>query len=146
MNWLAKYKRDLASLESARVNMIPIDLSKPDELDNISRHLSDIVAPFKGKKLNSQALDQIAKRWWEQWKAEEIASLRKEIKLHLRLMPLYKKLSAAKEPELGELGLLLLRERLQLPLFKKLLQDWMNADSFGITDSAKDPKSTSQPV
>jgi hypothetical protein len=137
MKWLDKYKKDLVALERARLGTLPVDLSKAEELEKIAKELNDIVSPLAGKKIDSQALDFIAGRWWNHWKAAEISSVKKEIKLHLRLMPLYKKLNTRGAAEISEFSRLLLRLRLESPLFKKLIEDYLNRPLDGNPSAAR---------
>jgi hypothetical protein len=63
--------------------------------------LDAILAPLKGKKIDSEAINLIASGWWNLSKARQMASLRKEIKIQLRLMPLCNKLRNGSRAELG---------------------------------------------
>jgi hypothetical protein len=84
VNWLDKYGKDLTSLEKVR-EAFSRDLSTPAGFEAFSQDLDAILAPLKGKKIDSEAINLIASGWWNLSKARQMASLRKEIKIQLRL-------------------------------------------------------------
>ena len=106
MNWLDKYDKDLTSLEKVREEALRGDLSTPEGFEAVSKDFDAILSPLKGMKIDSVAINLIASRWWNLSKARQMASLRKEIKIQLRLMPLYKKLNTSSRAELSAYGLL----------------------------------------
>jgi hypothetical protein len=75
----------------------------------------------RSNAIDSKALDKIAERWWKEYGDAQIASLKKEIQIQLRLMPLYKRLKNAGKLELDEFGLMVFRCRLESKLFRKLM-------------------------
>lgn len=147
MNWLIRYKKDLDTLERVRGEAIPVDLSKPAEVEGFSKQLEAILAPLKGKKIDSKALDLITSRWWIEWKGAHTTSLKREIRIQLRLIPLYKRLKNASKAELEEFGLMVLRSRLRSRLFRELIgslaegQDNANVDSTPTKSSAASSES-----
>jgi hypothetical protein len=126
MKWLEKYDQDLASLEKVRAKAFPVDLSKPADLEAFSKDFEAILATLKGKKIDSAAIEVIATLWWNRSKATQVASLKKEIKIQLRLVPLYTRLKNASKADLSEYGLVVFRHRLQSPVFRKLIAESSN--------------------
>ena len=126
MNWLDKYDKDLTSLEKVREEAFRGDLSTSEGFEAFSKDFDVILSPLKGKKIDSEAINLIASRWWNLSRARQMASLRKEIKIQLRLMPLYKKLNTGSRAELSAYGLRVLRRRLQSPLFLKVITQYLN--------------------
>jgi hypothetical protein len=84
VNWLDKYDKDLTSLEKVWEGAFSRDLSTPAGFEAFSQDLHAILAPLKGKKIDSEAINLIASGWWNLSKARQMASLRKEIKIQLR--------------------------------------------------------------
>ena len=121
MSQLDKYRKDLASLERVRERGLPVDPFKPEEVEAFVKQLEMLFALLKGKKIDSKALDKIAERWWKEYGDAQIASLRKEIQIQLRLIPLFKRLKNAGRLELDEFGLMVFRCRLGSKLFRKLM-------------------------
>jgi hypothetical protein len=121
MSRLDKYRKDLASLERVRERGLPVDPFNPEEADAFVKQLETLFAPLKDKKIDSKALDKIAERWWKEYGDAQIASLKKEIQIQLRLLPLYRRLKNAGRLELDEFGLMVFRCRLGSKLFRKLI-------------------------
>ena len=123
MSWLDRYKKDLGALERVREQAVPVDPSKPAEVAAFAKQLEMLLAPLKGKKIDSKMLDLVAERLWNEWKDTLTTSLKKEIRIQLRLMPLYERLKNTSKAGLDEFGLTILRCRLRSRAFRELIRN-----------------------
>jgi hypothetical protein len=75
-SWLKKYEADLAELDKALREVLPVDLSKasPEEMAALGKELEAILPPIKDGRVHPRDLERSVELWWERWGANEKAS------------------------------------------------------------------------
>ena len=122
MDWMDPYADNLRALEEMRVEAFPIDFSRPEsvqqDVTEIAPVINQLMELLRNSSNDNTAQEKAVELWWKHWGLQEIANLRKEAALELKLQPFYEKLLKASDEDAREYAFLRIRIRLDSPAFK----------------------------